>query len=84
MRITNGNQPPNNKKKIEKEKLYHKVAIWNKQISHMASNKDGFPIIKRAILKYEPNLVVLTEANISDENLPKVKNKFKTKTSTLK
>ena len=76
MKIKNGNQVPNNKENKQKTKLYHKVAIWNKESSHMASDQEKFPVIQRAILKYEPNLVVLTEANISDKNLANVKSEF--------
>ena len=52
MKIKNWNQPPKSKNLAKKEKLYHKVATWNKQNSHMASDKEKFPVIQRAILKY--------------------------------
>ena len=77
MKMKNGNQHPKTNNNAEKEKLYHKVTIWNKESSHMASDQEKFPIIQRAILKYKPNLVVLTEANIGNENLPNVKSVFK-------
>ena len=86
MKIPNGNQVANNNnyninidinkkqnKNKKKEKLYHKVVIWNKQSSHLASDNDAFPVIQRAILKHDPNLVVPSEANLSDENFENVK-----------
>ena len=76
MKIKNGNQEPKSNNNKQKTILYHKVAIWNKESSHMASDQEKFPVIQRAILKYEPNLVVLTKANISDKNLSNVKSEF--------
>ena len=77
MKVTNGNHrksPEKNRKSTEK--LYHKVVVWNKQSSYLASDHKGFPVIQRAILKHNPNLVVLTEANLSSENLANVANEF--------
>ena len=45
MKIKNGNLVPNNKENKPKTKLYHKVAIWNKESSHMASDQEKFPVI---------------------------------------
>ena len=77
MKITNGNQtkPHNNNKKV-KEKLYHKVVIWNKQSSYLASDNEGFPVFKRAILKHDPNLVIITEDNLSNAKLANVESEF--------
>ena len=52
------------------------MVIWNKQSSHLASDRAGFSVIQRAVLKYDPNLVVLSEANISDANLKNVNSKL--------
>ena len=47
------------------------------QSSHLASDMDSFPVIQRAILKHNPNLIVLSIADLSDENLENVKSEFK-------
>ena len=80
MKMKNGNHTNNNKKDGNKDdknqKLYHKVIVWNKDSPTLAYDQAKFPIIQRAILKYEPNLIVLSEANISEENLNNVKGEF--------
>ena len=50
--------------------------MWNKDSPTLAYDLAKFSIIQRAILKYEPNLIVLSEANISEENLNNVKGEF--------
>ena len=67
------NKQDNNNKNDKNSKLYHKVVIWNKDSPHLAYDQAKFSVIQRAILKYEPNLVVLSEANISEKNLNNVK-----------
>ena len=80
MKIKNGNHLNSNKKDADKnnktQKLYHKVVIWNKDSPTLAYDQTKFSIIQRAILKYEPNLIVLSEANISEENSNNVKGEF--------
>ena len=80
MKIKNGNHVNRNNKGDERrdktEKLYHKVVIWNKDSPTLAYDQAKFAVIQRAILKYEPNLIVLSEANISEENSNNVKGEF--------
>ena len=77
MKITNGNVTKSHEKgRKTKEKLYHKVVVWNKQNSNHASDKEGFPVIQRAMLKHDSNLIILTEANFSDENFANVASEF--------
>ena len=81
IKMKNGNCTINNNqetynKNDKNSKFYHKVVIWNKDSPHLASDQAKFSVIQRAILKHEPNLVVLSEANISEENLDNVKGEF--------
>ena len=81
MKMRNGNHVNNNNivdtsKDDKNKKFYHKVIVWNKDSPSLAYDQAKFSIIQRAILKYEPNLIVLSEANISEENLKNVKGEF--------
>ena len=47
MKITNSNETKSDSmNKKPKEKLYHKVVVWNKQNSYLASDNEGFPVIQ--------------------------------------
>ena len=69
MKIINGNR----NKPREMKKHYHRIAIWNKASSHLQSSFPGFPIIKQSILNSKANMIILSEANITEENIQKHK-----------
>ena len=60
----------------EKKKHYHRIAIWNKASSHLQSSFPGFPIIKQSILNSKANMIILSEANITKENIKNINGKF--------
>ena len=57
-------------------KHHHRIAIWNKASSHLQSSFPGFPIIKQSILNSKANLIILSEANITEENIKNINGEF--------
>ena len=72
MKIINGNR----NKPRAKKKHFHIVAIWNKANSHLQSSFTGCPIIKQSILNSKANIIVLSEANLTEENIKNINGEF--------
>ena len=72
MKIINGNR----KKPRTKKKDFHRIAIWNKASSNLQSSIAGFPIIKQSILNSKANIIVLSEANLKEENIKNINGEF--------
>ena len=72
MKINNGNR----NKPRAKKKDFHRIAIWNKASSNLQSSFIGFPIIKQSILNSMANIIILSEANITEENIKNINGEF--------
>ena len=68
MKITYGNR----NKPRTKKKDFQRIAIWNKAGSNLWSSFAGFSIIKKS----KANIIVLSEANLTKENIGNINGEF--------